>query len=423
MRPGCARGSNVTAIPSVAHADHLLVDAAAGRGRPSPPCTRARRSPQRDARAPAEVAGDVAGADPVVGRMALGPPQQAGDRKAVEGDARSGQRRSAARSRCRSAARAPWPRASTRSPGSDGTPCGSTRRPRRGSRAGRPRGAAPVRPLAARARSRPRAAAARPSAAAARSCPSHQRVARSRAARRPAGVPPRSAARPRSPPCPRSTSGTAASSGPQLAAATTRPPRVTATCARPPWRRSISRASRAQGGRGRAEAATSVAPRAPCSDAAARASPAARRRDDRKPEQDEQHPAHVKRQRAWRTPRKGELPARCVGPLDRFSVCTSRCHGCESRPTRPTRSIAALPRARAARRRRRRLRRPPGLALGPRPGGGAHGLALARPGGVHGLHAQHRASLVSHERIDPDLKAAIKLERLEHLHTYEVVAE
>ena len=29
----------------------------------------------------------------------------------------------------------------------------------------------------------------------------------------------------------------------------------------------------------------------------------------------------------------------------------------------------------------------------------------------------------SHDRIDPDLKAAIKLERLEHLHTYEVVAE
>ena len=34
--------------------------------------------------------------------------------------------------------------------------------------------------------------------------------------------------------------------------------------------------------------------------------------------------------------------------------------------------------------------------------------------------AEHR---VSHERIDPDLQAAIKLERLEHLHTYEVVAE
>jgi len=34
--------------------------------------------------------------------------------------------------------------------------------------------------------------------------------------------------------------------------------------------------------------------------------------------------------------------------------------------------------------------------------------------------AEHRAS---HERIDPDLDAAIRLERLEHLHTYEVVAE
>ena len=34
--------------------------------------------------------------------------------------------------------------------------------------------------------------------------------------------------------------------------------------------------------------------------------------------------------------------------------------------------------------------------------------------------AEHR---VSHDRIDPDLQAAIKLERLEHLHTSEVVAE
>ena len=34
--------------------------------------------------------------------------------------------------------------------------------------------------------------------------------------------------------------------------------------------------------------------------------------------------------------------------------------------------------------------------------------------------AEHR---VSHERIDPSLQAAIRLERLEHLHTYEVVAE
>ena len=34
--------------------------------------------------------------------------------------------------------------------------------------------------------------------------------------------------------------------------------------------------------------------------------------------------------------------------------------------------------------------------------------------------AEHR---VSHDRIDPDLKDAIGLERLEHLHTYEVVAE
>ena len=34
-----------------------------------------------------------------------------------------------------------------------------------------------------------------------------------------------------------------------------------------------------------------------------------------------------------------------------------------------------------------------------------------------------REHQVSHDRIDPDLDAAIKLERLEHLHTYEVVAE
>jgi heme-degrading monooxygenase HmoA len=33
---------------------------------------------------------------------------------------------------------------------------------------------------------------------------------------------------------------------------------------------------------------------------------------------------------------------------------------------------------------------------------------------------EHR---VSHGRIDPSLDAAIKLERLEHMHTYEVVAE
>ena len=32
----------------------------------------------------------------------------------------------------------------------------------------------------------------------------------------------------------------------------------------------------------------------------------------------------------------------------------------------------------------------------------------------------HRAS---HDRIDPELDRAIKLERLEHMHTYEVVAE
>ncbi len=39
---------------------------------------------------------------------------------------------------------------------------------------------------------------------------------------------------------------------------------------------------------------------------------------------------------------------------------------------------------------------------------------------VYMRSGDHRAS---HDRIDPDLQAAIKLERLEHLHTYEVVAE
>src|SRR5919112_5601348 len=30
---------------------------------------------------------------------------------------------------------------------------------------------------------------------------------------------------------------------------------------------------------------------------------------------------------------------------------------------------------------------------------------------------------ISHDRIDPDLDSAIRLERLDHMHTYEVVAE
>ena len=34
--------------------------------------------------------------------------------------------------------------------------------------------------------------------------------------------------------------------------------------------------------------------------------------------------------------------------------------------------------------------------------------------------SRHR---ISHERIDPDLERAIRLERLEHMHTYDVVAE
>lgn len=38
-------------------------------------------------------------------------------------------------------------------------------------------------------------------------------------------------------------------------------------------------------------------------------------------------------------------------------------------------------------------------------------------------YMRSREHRISHDRIDPDLQAAIKLERLEHLHTYEVVAE
>ena len=38
-------------------------------------------------------------------------------------------------------------------------------------------------------------------------------------------------------------------------------------------------------------------------------------------------------------------------------------------------------------------------------------------------YMKSEAHRVSHERIDPDLDRAIRLERLEHMHTYEVVAE
>ena len=38
-------------------------------------------------------------------------------------------------------------------------------------------------------------------------------------------------------------------------------------------------------------------------------------------------------------------------------------------------------------------------------------------------YMRSREHQISHDRIAPDLDAAIHLERLEHLHTYEVVAE
>jgi heme-degrading monooxygenase HmoA len=38
-------------------------------------------------------------------------------------------------------------------------------------------------------------------------------------------------------------------------------------------------------------------------------------------------------------------------------------------------------------------------------------------------YMKSRDHRISHDRIDPSLKDAIRLDRLEHLHTYEVVAE
>lgn len=38
-------------------------------------------------------------------------------------------------------------------------------------------------------------------------------------------------------------------------------------------------------------------------------------------------------------------------------------------------------------------------------------------------YMRSEAHAVSHDRIPPELKSVIKLERLEHMHTYEVVAE
>ena len=38
-------------------------------------------------------------------------------------------------------------------------------------------------------------------------------------------------------------------------------------------------------------------------------------------------------------------------------------------------------------------------------------------------YMKSEAHAVSHERIDPELDRAIKLEQLEHMHTYDVVAE
>jgi heme-degrading monooxygenase HmoA len=46
-----------------------------------------------------------------------------------------------------------------------------------------------------------------------------------------------------------------------------------------------------------------------------------------------------------------------------------------------------------------------------------------RDRGAFTTYMKSAAHQVSHERIDPDLKQDISLKRLDHLHTYEVVAE
>src|SRR5690349_14842838 len=46
-----------------------------------------------------------------------------------------------------------------------------------------------------------------------------------------------------------------------------------------------------------------------------------------------------------------------------------------------------------------------------------------RDRGAFTAYMRSPAHRVSHDRIDPSLEAAIHLERLEHLHTYDVVAE
>jgi len=38
-------------------------------------------------------------------------------------------------------------------------------------------------------------------------------------------------------------------------------------------------------------------------------------------------------------------------------------------------------------------------------------------------YMKSEAHAISHDRIDPSVQELIKLERLEHLHTYEVIAE
>jgi heme oxygenase (mycobilin-producing) len=46
-----------------------------------------------------------------------------------------------------------------------------------------------------------------------------------------------------------------------------------------------------------------------------------------------------------------------------------------------------------------------------------------RDKGCFTAYMRSEAHRVSHERIDPELDHAIRLERLEHLHTYDVVAD
>ena len=63
-----------------------------------------------------------------------------------------------------------------------------------------------------------------------------------------------------------------------------------------------------------------------------------------------------------------------------------------------------------------------GLALGPRPAASVIMVSRWRDRAAFRDYMRSPEHAASHARIPADLDAAIKLEQLEHLHTYEVVA-